>query len=166
MTSPGHTKKRENWADVETQALTDIIKESKHFKNGRFKPEIDSTTAFEELASLLNSKRTGPKRTGEQIKSKWYNELRDIHVLESSTETGSEPSSPSASGGEPSSNLPTEQFSSPDRNLPNLARSPAPADLSGSSVEQEMTMEDLSRQKIKLEIELLSLKIEKLKKSE
>lgn len=144
--------------------MTDIIKESKHFKNGRFKPEIDSTTAFEELASHLNSKRTGPKRTGDQIKSKWYNELKDI--LKSSTETGSEPSSPSASGGEPSSNLPTEQFSSPDRNLPNLARSPAPADLSGSSVEQEMTMEDLSRQKIKLEIELLSLKIEKLKKSE
>lgn len=96
MVSPGHVKRRENWTDVETWALIEIIKQSKHCKNGKFKPEICkngkfkpeiySATSFEELASLLNSEKKGPKRIGEQIKSKWYNELKDI--WESSTKAG------------------------------------------------------------------------------
>lgn len=86
MDSPGH-KKRENWTEVETQALKEIMEQSNHCKNGKFKPEIDSTTALEEIAALLNSKKKGPKRTGEQIKSKWYNDLQYI-IEATSTETG------------------------------------------------------------------------------
>lgn len=88
MTTPPSDKRKENWSTKETDTLKKVIKNSKFLKNGRFKPDTDSQRAWEEVASMYNSEMTGSKKSADQVKGKWYNDINKKIFTDEETATG------------------------------------------------------------------------------
>lgn len=78
-------QRRANFNTDETNALTEIIKHRKDFRNGIY---IGGEKTWIEITQQLNDKKLGPKSTPKQVKEKWKRMMTDKKDVQNEAVTG------------------------------------------------------------------------------